>query len=217
MLAIRAKSHLWLQIQISGWVGSRVSAQLVGEMRASAKPGAGAPAPTAAAPPGHETPAQGLIPPLRVGRAGETHSSTAPSHPHRLCVPQVLAQLCLGRLKEGAPLKPAWVSQHPPFLPCLAPAAGSQPTWHKPWHSGERFGHQAQHHLTLAWREDTMILSPLTLEQECLELVLVPWLSGVTTQGSPKLGSHQHILTSVLPPPPQPKGAPPGSDVPRSL
>lgn len=40
---------------------------------------------------------------------------------------------------------------------------------------------------------------------------------GNNTQGSPKVGSHQQLPTSVLPPPPQPKGAPPGSDVPRSL
>lgn len=51
MMETRAKSHLWLQIPVCGSVGSRVSVQLMGETRAPAKPGAGAPA--AAAAPGH--------------------------------------------------------------------------------------------------------------------------------------------------------------------
>lgn len=51
----------------------------------------------------HETPVRGLILPLRVGRAGETHSSTAASHPHRLCIPHVLAWLCLRATEGRAP------------------------------------------------------------------------------------------------------------------
>lgn len=102
----------------------------------------------------------------------------------------------MGRLKEGSPKEPqtglpnTLCSSH--ALPKLlgagssrraerAGGCSSKPTWHKPWHLGGRFGHQAQHHLTQAWRGDTTVLSLCSLEQGCLELVLVPKLSGVTT------------------------------------
>lgn len=66
LMARWAKNHLWLQIPISGWVGSRVSDQLVGEMRASAKPGSGAPA--------TQDPSTGTDP---APMGGQTHR-----HPH---------------------------------------------------------------------------------------------------------------------------------------
>lgn len=157
LMARRAKNHLWLQIPISGWVGSRVSDQLVGETRASAKPGSGAPA--------TQDPSAGTDPPPT---GGQTHrhphtSTAAPVRPlHPTGASTALSQTCDEEAEGRATRSPQ------PGLPtalCKCWALGS-----------EIWAPRAQHQLTQAgWGHHGCHLIPL--QQGCPELALVSRLS----------------------------------------
>lgn len=65
-----------------------------------------------------------------------------------------------------------------------------QPTQHKPWLSGGRFGHRGLGTNSPRLDGDAVVLSPHSLQQGCPEPVLVPRLGGVTTPKAAPKAAH---------------------------